>query len=56
MIAGRAQTIYDTNHLLGAFGQVRPDPDDPKEFRVADRERPLLYRTRTRRFAKLLGR
>jgi hypothetical protein len=33
MIAGRAQTIYDTNPLLGAFGQPpRSDPDDPKDF------------------------
>jgi hypothetical protein len=33
MIAGRAQTIYDTNALLGVFGPVScPDPDDPKEF------------------------
>jgi len=33
MIAGRAQTIYDTNPLLGAFGEPpRPDPDDPKDF------------------------
>jgi len=32
MIAGRAQTIYDTNPLLGAFGESRPDPDDPRDF------------------------
>jgi hypothetical protein len=33
MIAGKARTIYDTNPLLGAFGEHRrPDPDDPKEF------------------------
>ncbi len=33
MIAGRAQTIYDTNPLLGACGRPpRPDPDDPKDF------------------------
>jgi hypothetical protein len=32
-VAGNARTIYDTNPLLGAFGQPpRPDPDDPKEF------------------------
>jgi hypothetical protein len=32
MIAGRAQTIYDTNPLFGAFGEKREDPDDPMSF------------------------
>jgi hypothetical protein len=33
MIAGQAQTIYDTNPLLGAFGEApRPNPDDPGQF------------------------
>jgi len=32
MIAGKARTIYDTEPLLGAFGQTRPDPDDPQDF------------------------
>lgn len=41
MRAGRALTIYDTNPLLGAFGQVRPDPDDPGDFqpRIDDQRR-----------------
>ncbi len=50
MTAGRARTIYDTNPLLGAFGEKpRPDPDDPKNFAVADRERSMDRRSRTRR-------
>jgi hypothetical protein len=32
MTAGRASTIYDTNPLLGAFGEKREDPDDPTSF------------------------
>ncbi len=33
MIAGKARTIYDTNPLLGVFGEPpRPDPDDPRDF------------------------
>jgi hypothetical protein len=33
MIAGRAQTIYDTNPILRAASEApRPDPDDPREF------------------------
>jgi hypothetical protein len=32
LIAGRAQTIFDTEPLLGAFGEKRPDLDDPKEL------------------------
>jgi len=32
MIAGRAQTIYDTNPLFGAFGWPRQDSDDPDDF------------------------
>jgi hypothetical protein len=41
MRAGRALTIYDTNPLLGAFGQIRPDPDDPDNFepRIDDQRR-----------------
>jgi len=55
MIAGRAQTIYDTNPLLGAFGQVRPDPDDPKEFEwLIENDRWYTEREREP-IAKLLG-
>jgi hypothetical protein len=55
MIAGRARTIYDTNPLLGAFGQVRPDPDDPKEFEWLI-ENDRWYTDRDREpIAKLLG-
>jgi hypothetical protein len=33
MLAGKARTIYDTNSLLGAFGEPpRPDPDNPRDF------------------------
>jgi hypothetical protein len=32
MIAGKARTIYDTNPLLGAFGEKRENPDDPESF------------------------
>lgn len=32
MIAGKARTIYDTSPVLGAFGETREDPDDPKNF------------------------
>jgi hypothetical protein len=32
MLAGKARTIYDTNPLLGAFGEKHEDPDDPKSF------------------------
>jgi hypothetical protein len=32
LIAGRARTIFDYDPLLGAFGETRPDPDDPRNF------------------------
>jgi hypothetical protein len=55
MIAGRAQTIYDTNPLLGAFGEVRPDPDDPNEFQwLIENDRWYTERDREA-IAKLLG-
>jgi hypothetical protein len=56
MIAGKARTIYDTNPLLGAFGELpRPDPDDPKNFRWwIEIERPMHDRARDQ-MAQLLG-
>jgi hypothetical protein len=56
MIAGKARTIYDTNPLLGAFGeQPRPDPDDPKDFeRWIEIDRPMHNRARDQ-MAQVLG-
>jgi hypothetical protein len=56
MIAGKARTIYDTDPLLGAFGEPpRPDPDDPKDFQwMIDNERPMNDRARDR-MKQLLG-
>jgi hypothetical protein len=58
LAAGQARTIFDTEPLLGAFGEPkRPDPDDPKELQTrakyeqdwVDSARnaigPWLYRT-----------
>jgi hypothetical protein len=56
MIAGKARTIYDTNPLLGAFGEPpRPDPDDPKDFQwMIEIYRPMNDRARDQ-MAQLLG-
>lgn len=56
MIAGKARTIYDTNPLLGAFGEhPRPDPDDPKEFGwLIENDRWFAGRDRDT-IAKLIG-
>jgi hypothetical protein len=56
MIAGKARTIYDTNPLLGAFGEPpRPDPDDPKDFQwMIEIERPGMEHAR-QAMARLLG-
>ena len=56
IIAGKARTIYDTNPLLGAFGEApRPDPDDPKDFQwMIEIYRPMNDRARDQ-VAQLLG-
>jgi hypothetical protein len=42
LIAGRVRTIFDYDPLLGAFGETRPDPDDPRNFQPTAAAATLL--------------